>query len=129
MSDGGKKYDTGKPDLSLIPYEVLEEIAYVLMHGARVYGKYNWQDGLDYTRLSSAADRHHRKFMDKLETTDTDPSCEGCKNLPCNVHSNKHHLAAAIVNLMFMLSYELNNQKQNDNRRPAFKKDFANETT
>jgi len=118
----GKKFDTGKPDLSLIPYEVLEECAYVLMHGARVYGRYNWQNGLSYTRLSSAGDRHHKKFMDKLEKLDIEPNCKGCRKPPCDKHSHRHHLAATIVNFMFLLSYELNNQKHLDDRRPKFKK-------
>jgi len=118
----GVKYDTGKADVSLIPFEVLEECAEVLMHGARIYGRYNWQNGLEYTRLSAACDRHHKKFMDKHQTLDLEEDCKGCKQPKCDKHSKRHHLAAAIVNLMFMLSYELNGQKHLDNRRPKFKK-------
>lgn len=116
----GIKHDDNKVDLSLIPYEVLEEIARVLMHGARVYGRYNWQGGLDYTRLDGAALRHRGKFMDKLESHDIDPLCPTCKKPPCDKHSQRHHLAATIINYMFLLSYELNNQKHLDNRRPSF---------
>jgi hypothetical protein len=119
-SPTGKKFDTGKADLSLIPYEVLEEIAQVLMHGARVYGRYNWQDGLSYTRLDGAGLRHRGKFMDKLERLDIDTTCETCKTPPCDKHSHRHHLAATIVNYMFLLSYELNNQNHLDDRRPPF---------
>jgi hypothetical protein len=118
----GIKFDSGKPDLSLIPFEALEEVAYVLMHGARVYGRYNWQNGLAYTRLDGAGQRHRGKFMDKLETHDIDSNCETCKTPPCNKHSHRHHLAATIVNYMFLLAYELNNQNHLDDRRPPFKK-------
>lgn len=122
LKEEGLKYDGGKPDLSLIPYEVLEECAYVLMHGARVYGRYNWQRGLDYTRLDGAGQRHRGKFMDLGQTLDFDPKCKTCQTPPCNKHSHRHHIASTIVNYMFLLSYELNNQKQNDNRRPSFQK-------
>lgn len=118
----GVKYDSGKVDLSLIPYEVLEECALVLMHGAKKYGRYNWQGGMDYTRLDSAALRHRGAFMDKHETLDRKDNCKGCQQNNCNDHSNRHHLAATIINYMFLLSYELNNQKHLDNRRPFFGK-------
>lgn len=118
----GLKFDQGKPDLSLIPYEVLEEVAYVLMHGARIYGRYNWQDGLSYTRIDGAGLRHRGKFMDLGQTLDLDPKCPTCKKPPCDKHSQRHHLAATIVNYMFLLSYELNKQKQLDDRRTPFKK-------
>ena len=114
----GKKYDAGKVDLSLVPYEVLEEISKVLMHGARVYGRYNWEDGLNYTRLDSAALRHRGKFMDRHERIDADDVCKTCKTPPCDVHSQRHHLAATIVNYMFLLSFELNNRTDLDDRRP-----------
>lgn len=116
----GKKFDEGKADLSLIPYEVLEEVAKVLMHGARVYSRYNWQNGISYTRLDSAGLRHRGKFMDLHQTLDEDPSCPTCKNPTCDKHSKRHHLAATIVNYMFLLSYELNNQKHLDDRRECF---------
>jgi hypothetical protein len=117
----GVKYDGGKVDLSLIPYEVLVECAYVLMHGAKKYGPYNWQGGMDYTRLDSAAMRHRGAFMDERQKLDKVSECEGCIKNNCLDHSRRHHIAAVIVNYMFLLSYELNNQHHLDNRRPLYK--------
>lgn len=113
----GLKFDKDKVDLSLIPYEVLEEISRVLMFGAKKYGKYNWEKGIDYTRLSSAADRHKGIFMDFNKTIDREEDCNGCKKNKCKEHSQRHHIAASIVNLIFLLSFELNNRKEFDNRR------------
>lgn len=117
----GRKFDTGKPDLTLLPYEVLEECAKVLMYGASKYDRWDWVGGLEYSRVGAGALRHYYKFMDKRETLDFDPDCKGCAVNDCDNHSNRHHIAASIVGLMFLLSYDLNGRKDLDNRRPKRK--------
>lgn len=54
----GKKFDTGKPDLSLIPYIALVEEAKGFMLGEKKYGRYNYCEGMDASRLIGAALRH-----------------------------------------------------------------------
>lgn len=54
----GRKDDQQKPDLSLLPREALETMAYAFMHGEKKYGRYNYLGGMDWHRPLSAALRH-----------------------------------------------------------------------
>lgn len=58
MSEGGKKYDSGKPRISLIPREAIEGAAAALSFGALKYSADNFKNGLEYRRLVDAAMRH-----------------------------------------------------------------------
>jgi len=97
----GIKHDSEKPDLSLIPYEALEEVARALMFGEKTYGRWNWKKGMKFSRLISATMRHIGQF-NKGEDNASD--------------TNLSHLAHAICNLMFMLYFIKNNNKEFDNR-------------
>lgn len=57
MSEG-KKYDTGKPDLSLVPIGLVEGCARAMMFGVGKYGRDNWRGGFDDSRLLAACLRH-----------------------------------------------------------------------
>lgn len=98
---GGTKFDAEKPDLSLLPYEALEEISKALMFGAKRYGRNNWKKKIEYTRLISAAMRHIGKFNSGQDLDD---------------ESNLNHLSHACCNLIFIISYMKNNIKDNDDR-------------
>lgn len=67
---GGKKFDTGKPDLSLIPLPALVEEAKGFMLGESKYGRYNYTEGMEASRLVAAALRHITTWM---EGEDNDP--------------------------------------------------------
>ena len=54
----GKKYDQGKPDLSLLPRELLEETARAFEFGAKKYGRSNYKKGMDWHRVTASAMRH-----------------------------------------------------------------------
>lgn len=101
-SEVGLKFDQGKPQLSLLPIEALEEIAKVLTFGAKKYNKGNWRKGLLYSRVLDAALRHIYAYNNKQ---DTDPE------------TGISHLAHAACNLLFLLTYEkLGLGKQYDDR-------------
>ncbi len=51
-NDAGQKYDTGKPDYSLLPFEALEQVVRVLDFGAAKYGRDNWK------RVENARNRY-----------------------------------------------------------------------
>jgi hypothetical protein len=86
----GVKYDNNKPPMSLLPPEALEEIAKVLDFGAKKYGTYNWRNGMEWTRVSSACLRH---IFAWIRGEDLDPE------------SGLHHLAHAGCCIMFLLTY------------------------
>lgn len=54
----GKKYDSGKADLSLIPLSAQIEEARGFMLGAEKYGRDNYKAGMESHRLVAAALRH-----------------------------------------------------------------------
>ena len=85
------KYDEGKTRWDLVPELASEEIARVFTLGAKKYGDKNWCTGIKYSRLWAAARRHVNAFL-VGETID---------------EIGTHHLANAIVNLMMMLEFEL----------------------
>jgi hypothetical protein len=85
----GRKFDSGKPEMSLLPPYALEAVARVLTYGATKYERDNWKhvpDG-EY-RYKNAAFRH---FNDFLKGDELDPE------------TDEHHLAHAICCLMFIL--------------------------
>lgn len=93
---GGKKHDTDKPPLSLVPSSLLLEMAKVLAQGADKYGEHNWRQGIHMSRLISAAMRHILAFN---EGEDLDKE----SGLP--------HLAHAACEIAFALEHNLNKVK------------------
>ena len=64
MSDKGTKFDTDKPPMHLLDRYALEEIAKVLAFGAQKYAAHNWRNGIETSRLISAALRHLMAYND-----------------------------------------------------------------
>lgn len=85
---GGTKHDSDKPDLSLLPFKALEDVARVMMFGAAKYGRSNWKKGFDEHRLISAALRHLGAHTEG-EAIDSE--------------SGQAHLAHAACNLLFLI--------------------------
>jgi len=86
-----KKFDTGKPPLSLISRTALEEEAKVMAYGVAKYGTHNWRQGMDFSRLVDTGLRHLYAFADG---EDKDPE------------TGLSHLAHARCCLAFLLEYE-----------------------
>lgn len=66
----GIKHDEDKAPLDLIPPEAIEDEAKVWGFGAKKYGRYNFRNGIAYTRLIAAALRH---LFALLKGEDNDP--------------------------------------------------------
>jgi len=96
---GAKKANKGKPRMSLLPAKPLIEVAKVLTAGAEIYGDHNWRKGMPYTVNLDAALRHIYKFIDGQDTDED---------------SKLSHLAHAIVDLMFVLEYQLTGTGEDD---------------
>ena len=58
----GKKNDSEKTRLDLIPCEAIEAIGQAFTHGAGKYGDHNWRRGIDFSRLYGATLRHLNAF-------------------------------------------------------------------
>lgn len=99
---GGRKYDNGKPPLSWIPRRANEEEAKVLASGAAKYARWNWAEGMAWSRLLDAAMRHIGAYADG-------------ENL--DGETGLSHLAHARCCLGFLLDYEVEHPELDD-RRP-----------
>ena len=62
----GIKYDKNKADLSLLPKSAKYGIAKAFMYGAEKYGRYNYLEGMDWSRLIAAPDRDWETNLNQL---------------------------------------------------------------
>lgn len=98
------RYDAGKANWSLMPWEAVEDINKVLEFGAQKYVAHNWQqgEGFSYTRVLNSLVRHVFAFM---RGEDLDPE------------SGLSHMAHAGCNVLFLLYYTKNKTRyKNDDR-------------
>jgi len=93
IANNGRKYDSEKPQLYLLPPKSLYEVGKVLTFGAEKYDPHNWRKVDDLqNRYSSAAMRH---ILAHIDGEDLDEE------------TGLSHLAHAICCLMFKLEDEL----------------------
>ena len=95
----GKKFDEGKLRVDLLPTEALFEVAKVLTFGVGKYGAHNWRQGIEWSRVYAAAQRHMMKW-NSGETYDEETGI--------------NHLAHACTNLLFLLTYAKTNEDLDD---------------
>ena len=98
-SNRGVKADEGKPPMSLLPFDALEEIAKVLAFGAEKYDAHNWRKGFDWSRLYSAVLRHLSSHMQGIDIDE---------------ETGLSHLAHATTGLLFLVSHEKNGLGNDD---------------
>jgi hypothetical protein len=91
----GMKFDSDKPDYSLVPFEALDEVVKVLTYGANKYDRFNWEKVEDI-RYQAAALRHISAYM------------QGEKYDP---ETGINHLAHAVCSLLFLTQFDLNSKK------------------
>lgn len=94
----GVKYDSNKPEYSLLPPVALLEMVKNLTFGAQKYTRENWRKVPDAKRRYFDAAQRHMWQWKMQETNDPE--------------NNLHHLAAAAVNLMFILELDLLEEDQ-----------------
>lgn len=104
----GKKFDQGKPDPTLISKDALWGIAQAFSYGAKKYGRHNYKQGIEMSRLLAAAMRHISQYN---EGEDVDEES-----------GNNHlfHAGAAIC----MAIYMHYNKPEMDNRYKTIEKGF-----
>lgn len=94
------KADTGKAPLSLVPREALEMCAEALEFGRIKYGRNNYKQGMDHTRILDAALRHITAYAAKEDL---------------DKESGLNHISHALACLA-MLAYYLKNNVGRDDR-------------
>lgn len=89
------KFDAGKTDWSLMPFEAIEEINKVLDFGAKKYAAHNWKtgSGFKYTRVLSSLLRHTFAWA-RGEDLDPESGLSHLSHMGCNIifliYYNKH---------------------------------------
>lgn len=94
-SGSGRKHDSDKLRMDLIPPEVIEELGKVLTYGAMKYEPNNWQKVESY-RYKAALLRHYTAW---------------CKGEECDQESKLKHLSHMLCNVAFLLWIEMNQEK------------------
>lgn len=94
-SEVGMKFDVGKLDYTLVPFDALDEIVEVLGVGAKKYARDNWKHVPNAEQRYQAAAFRHLTAYAKGERTDPETGLS--------------HLAHAGCCLLFMLSLEARN--------------------
>ena len=99
MKKIGKKFDSQKLQISLIPPEPIEEITKVLMVGEKKYGKNNWKV------LDNAEERYYdalRRHLSEYEKGNLFDNDDGLS-----------HISHALTNLIFLSYFEVNKKQIN----------------
>lgn len=85
MNDQTAKADAGKPDLTLVPRQIIWDIAEVREYGNRKYGDpENWKD-VELQRYRAAAFRHFLAYLDEPAGVDAESGIKHYKHLVCNL--------------------------------------------
>lgn len=93
----GRKFDGGKLDYTLVPFEALDEVVKVLMFGAQKYDRDNWRHVDNAMQRYAAAAFRHLTAYNKGEALDAESGLSHLSHLGCCV--------------LFMLALEKQNGK------------------
>lgn len=85
MTDQTIKADAGKPQLSLVPTEIIKDIAYIRMYGVEKYSDPdNWRK-VEIQRYRDAAYRHWLAYLDDPSGVDEESGYPHLWHLACNI--------------------------------------------
>ena len=87
MNNQAVKADNGKPQLTLVPRQILFDIAYIRMYGNKKYpegGKDNWKQ-VEIERYRDAMMRHMMAYLDDPTGVDEESGYPHLWHLACNI--------------------------------------------
>lgn len=85
MNDQTAKHDAGKPQLSLVPTQIIWDIAKVREYGNAKYGDpENWRE-VELRRYIDALYRHFLLFLKDPLSLDVESGIEHYKHMACNM--------------------------------------------
>lgn len=79
----GRKFDAGKLDYTLVPFEGLDEIVKVLMFGAQKYDRHNWRLVANAKQRYAAAAFRHLTAYNKGEHFDPETGISHLAHVGC----------------------------------------------
>lgn len=85
INDQTAKADAGKLQISLVPTQIIKDIAEVRMYGNDKYGDPdNWKS-VDIVRYIDALLRHMLAFVDNMDSVDEESGIPHYKHMACNM--------------------------------------------
>lgn len=85
MNNQTAKADAGKPKLTLVPRQIIYDIAEVREYGNKKYGNpENWKE-VEVERYRDAAFRHFMAYLDNPQGVDAESGIKHLKHLACNI--------------------------------------------
>ena len=85
MSNQTAKADAGKPKLTLVPRQIIYDIAEVREYGNKKYGSPdNWKD-VEIERYRDATFRHLMAYLENPQGVDEESGIKHLKHLACNI--------------------------------------------
>lgn len=85
MADQTAKADAGKLELSLVPVQIIRDIAEVRMYGNRKYHDPNNWKTVEIERYINALYRHFLAFLDDPDSKDDESGIPHYKHMACNM--------------------------------------------
>lgn len=79
------KKDLGKPELTLVPRQIIFDIAEVRMYGNKKYGDSNNWKTVEKERYRDAAFRHFMAYLDDPQGSDDESGLPHLWHLACNI--------------------------------------------
>lgn len=85
MDDQTIKADAGKPKLTLVPQQIIFDIAEVREYGLKKYGKSESWKNVDIQRYRDATFRHFLAYLRDPDGVDEESGISHLSHLACNV--------------------------------------------
>lgn len=79
------KADAGKLQISMVPTQIIRDIAEVRMYGNRKYGDPNNWKTVEMPRYVDALMRHLLAFLDDFDSVDAESGIKHYKHAACNM--------------------------------------------
>ena len=85
MGNQEAKKDLGKPELTLVPRQIIFDIARIRMYGNEKYGDPNNWKVVEKERYRDAAFRHFMAYLDDPQGSDDESGLPHLWHLACNI--------------------------------------------
>lgn len=89
MSELADRFNSGKPQWTMVDFDALEPMVRVLDYGARKYSPHNWKKGLPYTQVVDSLMRHIIAFVGG-EDIDQESGLPHVGHISCNAMFLSH---------------------------------------
>lgn len=96
-----KRYNAGKPKMSMVPLDVIREVAKVFTYGELKYDRDNWKNGFEWSSILDSALRHVTAWQSGEDI---------------DLESGLNHISMAITNLIMLQWYILHPNLGKDDR-------------